>query len=48
MLESVYQAMGNILLPLKIQNMVLYDKNTLDSLLASTNFALSFKVHNTM
>ena len=46
-LGRVHQTIGNILHSLKVQNMVLDDKNPWDGILASTILALRAKVHTT-
>ena len=46
-LERVHQTIGIILRIVKVQNMVLDDKNPWESILASTIFALRATVHTT-
>ena len=46
-LERVHQTMGNIICTFKVQDMVLYNENPWDGILASTMFALRATVHTT-
>ena len=47
MLERVHQTIGNILRTLKVQNIVLYNKNPLDGILVSNMFTLCTTVYTT-
>ena len=46
-LERAHQRIGNIIRKFKVQDMVIYDENPWDGILASPMFALRAKVHTT-